>query len=204
MLLAVVLLSLAACRNLNPGSAFVIGGVSGIDGLHAPWDGLDDVTRFRCHADDERFYFHYEILDSTMTMIDDYQGERTIDWEDRAEIFFSTTADMKNYFCAEIDPMGRRMDYSSSYGQPLDYDWNFKTMRQAGQVFDGGYIVSGSVARAELEGLGVDLDGGFYLGVFRADFHEDGSVNWYSAVSTDDESPYFHKPNVLFFAKIND
>lgn len=204
LIMSVMLLSLAACRNQDTDSAFVIGGACRIDGLHAPWDGLDDATVFRCHADEDRFYFHYEVLDSTLTIIGDYEGERTVDWEDRVEIFFSTTSDMSAYYCAEIDPLGRRMDYSASFGQPLGYEWNFSTMRQAGQVFDGGYIVSGSVARDELERLGVDLDGGFHMGVFRADFHNDGSVNWYSAVSTDDESPYFHKPDVLFFAKIND
>ena len=75
-------------------------------------------------------------------------------------------------------------------------------MRQAGQLTDQGYVVAGSVSINELAELGVDLKNGFYLGVFRADFHQDGSVNWYSAVKTDDQSPYFHKPNVLFPARI--
>lgn len=200
-LISLLLLFVAGACN-NPESAFEIGGASRIDALHAPWDGLEDVTTFRCHADQERFYFHYEVVDSTLTLIDPYEGERTVDWEDRVEIFFSQDADMTAYFCAEIDPMGRRMDYSSSYKSPLDYEWNFSTMRQAGQVTDQGYIVAGSVAISELAELGVDLKNGFYLGVFRADFHQDGSVNWYSAVKTDDESPYFHKPNVLFPARI--
>ena len=202
LFLTFMLLLFAAGACNSPESAFEIGGASRIDALHAPWDGLEDVTTFRCHADQERFYFHYEVVDSTLTLLDPYEGERTVDWEDRVEIFFSQDADMTAYFCGEIDPMGRRMDYSSSYKCPLDYEWNFSTMRQAGQVTDQGYIVAGSVAISELAELGVDLKNGFYLGVFRADFHQDGSVNWYSAVKTDDESPYFHKPNVLFPARI--
>lgn len=202
LFLTFMLLLFAAGACNSPECAFEIGGASRIDALHAPWDGLEDVTTFRCHADQERFYFHYEVVDSTLTLLDPYEGERTVDWEDRVEIFFSQDADMTAYFCAEIDPMGRRMDYSSSYKCPLDYEWNFSTMRQAGQVTDQGYIVAGSVAISELAELGVDLKNGFYLGVFRADFHQDGSVNWYSAVKTDDESPYFHKPNVLFPARI--
>ena len=198
------LLSVSACRPTCQESAFVIGGTSGIDALHAPWDGLEDVTRFRCFADDERFYFYYEVADSTLTLIDPFEGERTIDYEDRVEIFFSKDSVMTNYYCAEIDPLGRRMDYASSYKHPLDYEWDFKTMRQAGQLTDEGYMVAGSVAVCELMEYGVDLNGGFYLGVFRADFHKDGSVNWYSAVSSDDEYPDFHKPDMLFATKLFD
>ena len=197
------MISMSACRNLCQDSAFVIGGTSGIDALHAPWDGLDDVTRFRCFADEERFYFYYEVMDSTLTLIDPYEGERTVDYEDRVEIFFSKDSLMTNYYCAEIDPLGRRMDYASSYKHPLDYEWDFKTMRQSGNLTDEGYMVTGSVSIEELKEYGVDLAGGFYMGVFRADFHADGSVNWYSAVETDDESPYFHKPDVLFLARID-
>lgn len=201
---ALMIVSSTACRNQSQENAFVIGGVSGIDMLHAPWDGLEDETRFRCFADDERFYFYYEVADSTLTLMNPYEGERTVDFEDRVEIFFSKDSVMTNYFCAEIDPLGRRMDYASSYRLPLDYDWDFATMRQAGQLTDEGYVVAGSVSICELKKYGVDLREGFYLGVFRADFHEDGSVNWYSAVKTDDETPYFHKPNVLFPARIGE
>ena len=139
-----LLFAAGACN--NPESAFEIGGASRIDALHAPWDGLEDVTRFRCFADEERFYFYYEVADSTMTLVDPYEGERTVDWEDRVEIFFSRDSVMTAYFCAEIDPLGRRMDYSSSYKCPLDYEWDFSTMRQAGQLTDQGYVVAGSVS----------------------------------------------------------
>ena len=48
--------------------------------------------------------------------------------------------------------------------------------------------------------LGLRLEEGFYMGVFRADYRKDGSVNWYSAVITDDETADFHKPDMLFKA----
>ena len=119
---ALMIVSSTACRNQSQENAFVIGGVSGIDMLHAPWDGLEDETRFRCFADDERFYFYYEVADSTLTLMNPYEGERTVDFEDRVEIFFSKDSVMTNYFCAEIDPLGRRIDYASSYRHPIDYD----------------------------------------------------------------------------------
>ena len=66
----------AACRNEAGHDGFLIGRAGEIDGLHAPWDGLDDNTSFRCFADSSFFYFLYEVEDSTMTFSDDFPEER--------------------------------------------------------------------------------------------------------------------------------
>lgn len=182
-------------------SRFAVERTAGIDGLHAPWDGLNDDTRFRCFADDGRFYFFYDVVDSTITISRDYKGERDVDFEDRVEIFFSAHNDMRRYYCAEIDPLARVMDYSAEFKARLDYSWNFKTLRAFGGLTETGYSVAGYVSLDELKQFGIDFND-FYMGIFRADFHSDGSVNWFSHVETDDESPYFHKPDMLFNAKI--
>ena len=169
--------------------------------FHAPWDGLDDETEFSCRCDGERLCFSYDVVDSTMTVFDEFPTERTVDDEDRVEIFFSCDSLMSSYWCAEIDPKARPMDYAVHFGQPFDYEWNFSTLQADARLTVRGYQVEGSVALSELRELGIRTDD-FYLGVFRADFHPDGSVNWYSLVSTDDKTPYFHKPNVLFPASI--
>ncbi|MCM1197948.1 MAG: hypothetical protein NC308_03580, partial [Clostridium sp.] len=56
----------------------------------------------------------------------------------------------------------------------------------------------GKISRKELYELGLKPGNIVYMGVFRADFRPDGSVNWYSHVETDDDSPFFHKPDMLF------
>lgn len=206
--MAVVLLSAVgtaalSCGNLNGnGDAFVVSPSAAIDGLHAPWDGLEDNTLFRCFSDGDSFYFYYEVTDSTPTYAENFDGEATVENEDRVEIFFSPKRSMDDYYCAEIDPLGRVLDYSGHYYRDIDYGWDFRTMRLVGQLTENGYIVAGKVSKDELCELGCDLGNGFWMGVFRADYHPDMTVNWYSAVSTDDISPDFHKPEVLFFTKI--
>lgn len=194
----VVLLACVSCRR----GVFVVSGSSEINGLYAPWDSLSDRTKFRCFSDAETFYFVYEVEDSTLTYTSGFKGEPDVEKEDRVEIFFSPGEDMSVYYCAEIDPLGRVLDYSSRYYRGMDYDWDFSTLRLSGMIDNRSYRVWGSVAKSELIDLGCDLAGGFYLGVFRADYRPDMTVNWYSAVSTDDEFPDFHKPDVLFKAII--
>ncbi len=203
-----VLLSGAGTAAVSCGDAagsdvtFVVSPSASVDGLHAPWDGLEDDTLFRCFSDSDSFYFLYEVTDPTPTYAESFTGEATVENEDRVEIFFSPGQSMDDYYCAEIDPLGRVLDYSGHYYRNIDYSWNFRTMRLVGQLTENGYIVAGKVSKAELRELGCDLEGGFWMGVFRADYRQDLSVNWYSAVSTDDISPDFHKPDVLFFTKI--
>ncbi|MCM1177906.1 MAG: hypothetical protein NC335_09195 [Bacteroides sp.] len=180
------------------GDVFAIGSAAGIDGLHAPWDGLDDETRFRAFCDEENLYFIYEVLDTTVTLTEGFSCEADVEPEDRVEIFLSPSPGMELYYCAEIDPLGRVLDYSCRYPSQMDYTWNFRTLEVFGHLVDGGYDVYGKISRKELYELGLKPGNIVYMGVFRADFRPDGSVNWYSHVETDDDSPFFHKPDMLF------
>ena len=201
LLVALVALSLLVSCGGRGGNVFRIGPVAEINTLHAPWDGLDDNTLFRCFSDSEWFYFMYEVEDATITLVEDYQGEKDVEPEDRVEIFFSPREEMDIYWCAEIDPAGRVLDYESKYYRIMDYGWNFRTLEIATNIKEYGYTLWGKVSKEELRSLGVDLSN-FRMGVFRADFRPDGSVNWYSAVPTADKSPDFHKPDLLFQASM--
>lgn len=202
--IAGMLLSAAACGNLTESddSVFLIEGACGIDGLHAPWDGLDDSTSVKIISGPDDLYFLYEVLDTTVTLTEDFSEEADVEPEDRVEVFFSPGPDMEIYYCAEIDPLGRVLDYSCRYPSKMDYGWDFSTLHVLSGLCDGGYTVAFKVSKKELESLGVDLSSGFYMGIFRADFRTDGSVNWYSHVPSEDESPNFHQPKMLFPVKV--
>lgn len=202
IVIALLALSLlASCGNRGGGNVFLIGPAAEINTLHAPWDGLEDNTAFRCFSDSEWFYFTYEVEDATITLKADYQGEKDVEPEDRVEIFFSPRQEMDIYWCAEMDPAGRVLDYEAKYYRVMDYGWNFSTLELASNIKENGYTLWGKISKDELRALGVDLSN-FRMGVFRADFRPDGSVNWYSAVPTEDKSPDFHKPDLLFSASM--
>lgn len=173
------------------------------DALHAPWSGLDNDTRFCCHSTAERFFFQFEVSDSTLTRTEPFTTERDVDPEDRVEIFFAQDGKLaKPYYCAEIDAEGRVMDYKATYYRAFDFGWNFVTMETRSMITPWGYRVAGSVSREELESLGMDLTGGFWMGVFQGEAAPDRDMLWYSLVPTDDESPDFHQPKVFFPCKM--
>lgn len=173
-----------------------------ISGLHAPWDSLEDDTHFSCLTGDSVFKFVFEVNDSTLTVNENPQAELDLLNDDRVEIFFSADSAMTCYYGAEMTPAGHTLDYKAKFYRDIDYAWNFSTLKLECEHTDMHYTVSGSIDLQELESMGLNLKDGFYMGVFRADYRSDGSVNWYSAVKSDDESPDFHKPDMLFKAAI--
>lgn len=166
--------------------------------FHAPWDRLSNSNRFCCHSTADRFFFSFEVTDSTLTLTEPFRNESDVEPEDRIELFFSPTAEMQEYYCAEIDAKGRVLDYKANYYRKLDYSWNFSSLEIHSHLTPWGYRVGGSILRSELEKLGLNLTEGFWMGVFQDDFRPDGSVHWYSLIPTKDSVPDFHKPDVLF------
>ena len=195
-----VLLLCSGCRNgADTSSVPDIGKGFTADALHAPWSGLDNDTHFDCHSTAERFFFRFEVRDSTLTLTEPFTSERGVDPEDRVELFFAPDAALEQpYYCAEIDAMGRVMDYKAEYYRKFDFDWDFATMETRAERTPWGYRVAGSVTRAELESLGLDLGKGFWMGVFQGEATPGADILWYSLVPTEDETPDFHQPKVFF------
>ena len=174
-------------------------------GFHAPWDGLTDETEFRCFATDDFFYFRFDVPETTLALTKDFKEEMDVAPEDRVEVFFSLPGKLGTYLGTEMDPEGRALDYKCTYYRKFDYDWNFRTLEYSHRTYQGGYSVAGRVSLDELaeEGFGIDVESGFQMGVFRADYREDGTVNWYSMKKTDDKKADFHQPSVFFDARVS-
>lgn len=175
-----------------------------IEGFHAPWNGLEDSTIFRCFATDSLFFFRFDVKENSLTLKEGFSQESDVEPEDRVEVFFSPAGKLETYFGLEMDPEGRTLDYLCTYYRKFDYPWNSRTLSYSHEIRPGGYTVAGSIAREELLEHGVDIDGGFLMGVFRADYRPDGSVNWYSMKKTKDKKADFHQPSVFFKARTDD
>ena len=46
--------------------------------------------------------------------------------EDRVELFFSNLTTLSEYYCIEIDPLGRILDYSAKHNRKFDENWDVK------------------------------------------------------------------------------
>lgn len=176
-----------------------------VKGLIAPWDGaVKDQTAFYVCHDKKNLYFLYEVSDTTLV----YNNEKTeasVGKGDRIEFFFSKDPAMETYYCAEIDPQGKVMDYEAHSYRKFDFGWNFKDLKLATHIGKETYRVEGSISLKSLNELGlISPDGEIRMGVYRADYFGDAGnrVIWSSWIVPDATEPDFHIPSSLGILKL--
>ena len=165
----------------------------------APWSGdKQDETEFQCYLSPHYFYFKFQVPDQTITLQEPFLKKLDVCNEDRAEIFLSATPGMETYYCMEIDPAGRALDYVTHYYRQFDYDWH-SGITASGKPHKGGYRVDVEFPKSFLEELGVlQEDGSVILGLYRAEAVTPDNINWYSLVDPQTPEPDFHVPATLF------
>ena len=170
-----------------------------------PWKNeIPPTTEFRAFYDESSFYFSFRVYDCNLVVEKNFTGESTVDNEDRVEIFFAPDDKLKQYFCLEVDPLGRIHDYAASYYRKLDSSWDCAGLCAAGAITEYGYIVEAVVPLKTLKSLGLcsdESDLPFKAGLFRADFYQqpnsEPQVRWVSWVDPGTKIPDFHVPKAF-------
>ena len=175
----------------------LLNGQRHMQGLHEWWKGLVDSTSISVFRDSAQIHFIFDVCDST-PVFDDNPDEMSVGPCDRAEIFMSCDPQMQQYYCFEIDPQGKTLDYGCSYYRMFDYPWSGEQNVDARPV-EGGYHVEASFRLEYLQRLGLlGKDGSLLIGFYRGDAVEPGVITWYSAVNPGTPEPDFHVPGSLF------
>lgn len=182
-------------------------------GFSLPWESADvPRTVFRALLDQEWFYFAFEAHDNTPVVEESLSNKLTVAKEDRVELFFAPDDSLSKYYCLEIDPVGRILDYAASFHRNFDYSWKWPTgVPVATTRTETGYVVEGRIQLATLESLGISsLRKGqaMKVGAFRADFRRraDGKVeeHWISWIDPETAEPDFHTHTAFGVFKIGD
>lgn len=173
-----------------------------------PWsDRPAPATEFRARIVGDRLDFTFVVEDSDLIVRDDWDGESTLDVEDRVEIFFARDESLNDYWCLEIDPLGRVHDYHARHYRIFDSDWNCPGLETTGERTTTGYVVRGSLPLATLSELlnrPIERGSVVRLGLFRAEFygttpatHGEADDNWISWIDPDIPRPDFHTPTAF-------
>ena len=167
-------------------------------------DRAAPATQFRALCDDDSLYFSFSVHDEDVVVEEKFDAESVVAREDRVEIFFACDDKLKEYFCLEVDPLGRVLDYAASYYHRFDNSWSLPRVSAAASINPDGYMVEGSIPLKSLEALGLPpLGPGRVLkaGLFRADFNrgQDSKLHeyWISWVDPGTKQPDFHVPSAF-------
>jgi Domain of unknown function (DUF1083). len=165
----------------------------------SPWREFDHTTtEFRALWDSENLYFMFQVVDISIHIDKMGIGNESINVSDRVELFFRQDDSLNPYYCLEIDPTPRIMDFKALPNRVFDFNWNWpeNNLIVKSHSHSNGFIVEGSISRASLEKLNLIQNNKIETGIFRAKYEKvDASTYepiWISWVDPKTETPNFH------------
>ena len=179
-----------------------------LSGLIAPWNGMekDQTDIYLCH-DNKNLYFYFKVKDNQLVYGTE-EGEMSVNYSDRVELFICENQKMETYYCAEIDPKAKVMDYKARFYRDFDYDWGFDCLAAAATIQEDGYAVEGSFSLDWLRTSGIlSSNGTFYLGLYRgnaSDLTNEDTIVWLTWNIPEAKEPDFHIPSSLAKVQLND
>ncbi len=130
---------------------------------------------------------------------------------DRVEIFFRSDDRLDPYYCLEMDPLGRVLDYRASFYRKFEYEWQWPGRNQLqikSNYAHSGYIVEGSITMASLKELNLLNNNELQAGLFRGECLKvrdpESSFSWISWIKPESVRPDFHIPSSFGVIKLGD
>ena len=170
--------------------------------FHYPWeDEVAPPTIFKALHDEAWIYFLFVINDSDVNIRRRKDHKTEVAASSRAEIFFRTDDKLNPYYCLEMDPLGRVLDYKGNYHRKFDTDWSWpkgQLLISTEQRADG-YSIELALSKKSLDDLGLLRDNTLQAGLFRANCkfksRDEEEFKWISWMHPDAKEPDFHIPS---------
>ncbi|MFD1614107.1 carbohydrate-binding family 9-like protein [Gelatiniphilus marinus] len=168
----------------------------------SPWDDKKiDKIEFRALYTTEHLFFNFKVFDAEIYVDSTDDTHNSINNSDRVELFFRADKSLNPYYCLEIDPTPRIMDFIAKPNKNFDFNWNWPAEAINVKSFkhDNSFTVEGSISLASLKQFNLLKDGTIETGIYRAKYHKQthGSYEptWITWVNPQTEEPNFHTPS---------
>lgn len=170
-----------------------------------PWEQAEaPATQFQALYDDTHFYFRFEAEDHDIYAPGDPHDKRGVLPSDRVEIFFKAKGQMDPYYCLEMDPRGRVLDYIAKYYRHTDFEWEWpeEHLTVKAYIQAESYIVEGKISLQSLRDMDIlDDERQMDAGLFRGDaYHVNENttdIKWISWIRPESAHPDFHIPSAF-------
>ncbi|MBL0737068.1 endoxylanase [Flavobacterium sp. GN10] len=165
----------------------------------SPWNN-DPILRieFRALWDQENFYFNFRVFDIDVYIDQKDNSVDSICNSDRVELFFRSNDQLNPYYCLEIDPSTRLLDFEARPNKIFDYDWKWPEnhIQLKSSTDESSFIVAGSISIASLKKLDLIHGNIIEAGVYRAKFSQQENGNyeptWITWIDPNTAEPNFH------------
>ncbi len=170
----------------------------------SPWDNTPiHKIEFRALYNTQFLYFNFKVYDTNIYISNNAIEYDGINNSDRVELFFRSNNQLNPYYCLEIDPTPRLMDFKARHYRDFDFSWNWplQDIEIQSAVNKTYFTVTGKISLKSLRALNLLHNNKIEVGVFRAKYNKqpDNSyaATWISWVNPKTEEPDFHTPSAF-------
>lgn len=176
-----------------------------------PWETEQpQPTVFRALHNDDWFYCLFDVTDANINILQVRDDKWEVASSSRAEIFLRIDDELNPYYCLELDPLGRVLDYQGVYHRKFDRPWSWPEGQLVvkAEKRTTGYTVEVALSKSSLTALGLLKNNQLEAGIFRADcfIKPDGTPDfkWASWIIPDSPTPDFHIPSSFGLLHLED
>jgi len=148
----------------------------------------------------EKLFFKFKVYDSEVHIDKTDNSIDSIGNSDRVELFFRSDANLDPYYCLEIDPSPRIMDFRAYPNKNFEFDWKWPKddLLVKSSIKKDYFVVEGAISLSSLRKFNLFKDNKIETGIFRAKYNQQKDLTfeptWISWVNPNTETPNFHTP----------
>lgn len=177
----------------------------------SPWESEPiKKIEFKAVHNSEKIFFQFKVDEYNFYIDSSSDKNESINNSDRVELFFRADSNLNPYYCLEIDPTSRIMDFKAKPNKNFDFNWNWPSKDIKVESFknDTNFIVEITIAIQSLKNLSL-LKGNFIeTGIYRAKYNksENGGYEptWITWVDPNTATPNFHTPTSFGLLELED
>ena len=186
-------------RITGKGSSYFWDKANVISDFKSPWDSEEvQPIQFKAVYSSSYLFFCFRVEDTNVHIDNTDNTKASINNSDRVELFFRQDEKLNPYYCLEIDPSPRIMDFKAQPNKQFDFNWNWPKddIEVKSSFDDSGFTVEGAISMASLRALKLINNNSIEAGIYRAKYNvqQDGSYEptWITWINPNTEMPNFH------------
>ncbi|MBZ4037523.1 carbohydrate-binding family 9-like protein [Flavobacterium sp. 17A] len=164
----------------------------------SPWENHEPKKiELRALWDSENVFFYYKVWDNEVYIDKTDDTAESIANSDRVEIFLRKDADLSPYYCFEIDPEPRILDFIAFPNRNFDYEWKWPEnhLQVKSNQNENYFTVEIAISIESLKQLkllnGNTIEAGFYRAKYIKQ-NETYEPVWITWVNPNTPTPDFH------------
>ncbi|MBW1656416.1 carbohydrate-binding family 9-like protein [Flavobacterium quisquiliarum] len=165
----------------------------------SPWDSITpDKIELRALWDLDHIFFLYKVYDGDIHIDKTDDTVESIAKSDRVEIFFRKDDLLNPYYCLEIDPEPRILDFIAYPDRQFDYDWKWpeKHLTAKSNKQKDFFTVEIAISIESLKNFNLIKGNKIEAGLYRAKYIQQSNLDyepvWISWINPNTETPNFH------------